>query len=416
MTPRTSQYPPAAIHKGPAGNARLFAAGPDATLKAHLRAFGPMDPARLQASLIDELQDAGLSGRGGAAFASWRKLGATCGSGRALLPGRRAVVIANGAEGEPLSFKDKTLLAHAPHLVIDGLLACGRAVCASSLCLYATAPLRPGIEHALVERTDARRITVAEAAEGFLSGEASAVVNQLAHGIALPTDKRVRLSEAGFRGRPTLVLNLETMAHIGLIARFGAAWFRSAGTEADPGTRLLSLSGLGQEQVVEVAGGTVLGDVLDSAGIGRREVEAVLVGGYHGTWTSSMDLALSPGAPETDVRPGAGVIHLLPAGRCGLRETASIVRYLAGQSAKQCGPCMFGLPAMARILEQIAARDTSPGLVDELGRIGGLVMGRGACHHPDGTQQLVTSTLRTFAAETRAHLAGGCIEDSGGRP
>ncbi|MDO5745884.1 MAG: NADH-ubiquinone oxidoreductase-F iron-sulfur binding region domain-containing protein, partial [Micrococcaceae bacterium] len=410
MTPRTSPYPPAATYHGPEGNTRLLAAGPTASLATHLRVFGPMDPARIDASLIDELQDAGLSGRGGAAFASWRKLAATAGSGRALLPGRRAVVIANGAEGEPLSFKDKTLLANAPHLVIDGLLACGRAVRATSLYLYATTAQRPVIERALAQRTDARRITVAEAPERFISGEASAVVNQLANGIALPMDKALRLSESGFRGRPTLVLNLETMAHIGLIARFGAAWFRSAGTDGDPGTRLLSLSGSGAQQVLEVPGGAVLGEVLDSVGIKRGQVQAVLVGGYHGRWTASLDLALSPGGePEMNVRPGAGVLHVLPPGRCGLVQTAGIVEYLAGESARQCGPCMYGLPAMARTLRAIASRDASPQSIDELRRLGALVGGRGACHHPDGTLQLVNSALETFAGEIRRHMAGGCL-------
>lgn len=395
--------------RGSAGTYQLFAAGFNAGLTEHEQAFGPLSLESIDAGFIAVLEESALTGRGGAAFSSWQKVAATAqGRGAALMPAK-PVVIANGAEGEPLSFKDKTLLAHAPHLVIDGLLIAGRAVSASLLYIYTTSSVLPAVEAAVAGRGDARRIKVVQAPETFISGEASAVVNSIATGVDLPLDNRRRLSESGLKGRPTLVLNVETLAHVALIARHGAGWFRGAGSERDPGTRLVSVSGQGAGQVLEVEGDARLCDVLSGAGVDLSTVGAVLVGGYHGRWVRDLDCRLSPsGQGENVVNPGAGVLHILPAQECGLVVTARILDYLAHASAKQCGPCMFGLPAMARVLTAIAYGDRNPRLVLELERLTKLVGGRGACHHPDGTVRLVSSALEIFSEDVKAHLLGNC--------
>ncbi len=396
------------------GTHQLFAAGPRADLGRHELAFGPLSLERVDSSFIAVLEASGLTGRGGAAFSSWRKMAATGQAKGGVLSSAKPVVVANGAEGEPLSFKDKTLLVHAPHLVLDGLLVAGRAVQASLLYIYTTPHSLPAVEAAVAARHDARRVKVVPAPETFISGEASAVVNSISNGTALPMDSRRRMSDSGIKGRPTLVLNVETLAHIALIARHGAGWFRTAGSDRDPGTRLVSLSGNCAEQVLEVEGDASLASILDRAGADPVKVQAILVGGYHGRWVHPLDYRLSPTGPENQVvRPGAGVLHILPRTECGLDATARIVRYLAAQSARQCGPCMFGLPAMSRVLDAIAYGDRDPGLVPELERLGKLVGGRGACHHPDGAARLVGSALETFSDDVHAHLAGSCTRSTG---
>ena len=409
MTPQRAASVSAAQGWDGAANYQLFAAGSNPTFGVHEQTFGPLSLETIGADFISVLEQSGLTGRGGAAFASWRKLAATDqGRGGALL-GAKPVVIANGAEGEPLSFKDKTLLTHAPHLVIDGLLIAGRAVSASLLYIYTTPSAMRSVQAAVAGRRDARKIKVTEAPESFISGEASAVVNSIANGIALPLDNRRRLSESGVKGRPTLVLNVETLAHVALIARHGVGWFRSVGSERDPGTRLISVSGHCAEQVLEVEGDASLASILGRAGVDRSDVRAVLVGGYHGQWVRPLDYTLSPSGPAGQViRPGAGVLHVLSTGDCGLEATARMLSYLAGESAKQCGPCMFGLPAMARVLNAIAYGAPDPSLVGELQRLGNLVGGRGACHHPDGALRLVASALETFSDDVKAHLSGSC--------
>lgn len=414
MTPLTTQLPVTTQNIGPAGINRLFSAGSNATLADHERAYGLLPAHGIEVNFIDVLEQSGLTGRGGAAFASWRKVAAAGQSRRGMLLQGRPVVIANGAEGEPLSFKDKTLLLHAPHLVLDGLLVAARAVSASSLYIYTTAAAMPAMEAAIAERHEARRIQVIEAPETFISGQASAVVNAIGGGKALPMDNRRRLSESGLKGRPTLVLNVETLAHMALIARYGAQWFRSVGSDRDPGTRLVSVTGWGAEQVLEIEGDAGLGSVLAHAGVNLSGVQAVLVGGYHGRWVKPLDYRLTPsGSAEQTVRPGAGVLHVLSTGQCGLEATAWIVEYLAGQSAKQCGPCMFGLPAMAKVLAAISRGDQDPQLIGELQRLGSLVGGRGACHHPDGTLQLIHSALEVFSEDIGAHLTGKCTRLNG---
>jgi NADH:ubiquinone oxidoreductase subunit F (NADH-binding) len=321
----------------------------------------------------------------------------------------RPVVI--GAEGEPRSRKDAALLRNSPHLVIDGLLAAAAAVAASQVYLYTSAGNLPSLRAALAERSDSKRIQLVEAPDTFVSGEASAVVNAIENTSALPVDRVRRLSDSGLKRRPTLVHNVETLAQMALIARFGPAWFRSRGSDRDPGTRLVTVTGdVDREGVAEVAGDTPICDILRSFGA-PEDALAVLVGGFHGTSVPGGRLGLrlsTAGLSGLGGQPGAGVLFVLGSNRCGLRETAGILRYLAGESARQCGPCLSGLPALAKLLTRVAASDRDPALAGELRRISESVTGRGSCHHPDGTARLALSALSAFGHDLTQHQAGRC--------
>jgi NADH:ubiquinone oxidoreductase subunit F (NADH-binding) len=158
--------------------------------------------------------------------------------------------------------------------------------------------------------------------------------------------------------------------------------------------------------VVETALGTPIAELL------RLPAQAVLVGGYHGAWLPGAQAELLP-LTNAALRPlgaavGAGVLAALPADRCGLAETARVVRYLALESAGQCGPCFNGLPRIAGALAELAGPRPRPQVQADLQRWSGLVAGRGACHHPDGTVRLVRSALQVFAAEIDHHAHGYC--------
>jgi NADH:ubiquinone oxidoreductase subunit F (NADH-binding) len=389
---------------------RLLAAGAGAGIDAHIQCFGVL-PKRGAGAMLNEVQAAGLTGRGGAGFPLWRKLAAA-----GLAGGRRrsraSILIANGSEGEPLSWKDATLLNHAPHLVIDGMLTAARTIGARNVLLYVGAESRAAVERAIAERSDAHGIEVVEAAEGFVAGEASAVVNAIENDDPRPRDHRVRLTESGLRGRPTLVQNVETFAHLALIARFGGEWFRSVGDPAQPGTRLVTVTGdVPQEGVFEVRTDATLDQVLRAARLDFRTAGAALIGGYHGAWVpaSSFSVPLSPeGLAPFGAQPGAGIIHVLGDHRCGLEATASIVGYLSRQSAGQCGPCVFGLPTMAARFEELARGAAAEENAADLVRLADLVVGRGACHHPDGTARLIRSALHVFGHDVGAHADGFC--------
>ena len=387
---------------------RLFAA-PDASLNAHLATFGEL-PA-LGSGLVALLDDAGLTGRGGAGFPAGRKM--------ASIIGAKSVIVGNGAEGEPLSRKDAQLLTRAPHLVFDGLDAAAAAVEADKAYLYVHPDAIPMAKSALDERRaaglDVHRVEMVEAPDRFVAGEESAAIRHIQGGPALPRDRTVPAAVSGVKGRPTLVNNVETLAHMALIARFGPQWFRAVGEPADPGTMLVTLSGaLERHGVVEVPTGTGLAGLLENTGgADPRSVAAVLIGGYHGTWLPATDVAgirLSrPGLKSLGGSPGAGILHVLGTGECGLSRTADITRYLAEQSALQCGPCLNGLPRLAELLDRLAHGHFDERLPAEIQRMAHLVDGRGSCRHPDGTARMIRSALRTFGADIDMHRQKRCI-------
>jgi NADH:ubiquinone oxidoreductase subunit F (NADH-binding) len=146
-------------------------------------------------------------------------------------------------------------------------------------------------------------------------------------------------------------------------------------------------------------------------------VQAILVGGYFGRWLSAaaaLDAVLTvDGMRAAGGVLGAGIVLALPSSSCGLAATAAVLRYLADQSARQCGPCLNGLPAMATALEQLAAGQPPPDVVARLDHWAGVVTGRGACAHPDGAAALLTSALRTFASDVQLHLSRPCGRPAG---
>ena len=205
--------------------------------------------------------------------------------------------------------------------------------------------------------------------------------------------------------------NVETLAHLALIGRYGAAWFRGLGTAAEPGSMLVTVLGAVREPCVhEVAIGTPVGEVLQLAGGASAPLQALLIGGYFGGWVDAAAAVAVPfssaGLAPLGAGVGAGLIAALPASACGIAETARVARYLADESAGQCGPCLFGLDAVAGEVERLAEGRTSS--LGTLRRWLGQVNGRGACSHPDGAVRLIRSALATFAAERDQHAQGWC--------
>jgi len=403
--PRAGEGPPLAA-PGAAALPRLLHGA--TALAEHTALHGRVPLGRGAAALTALTRDAGLTGYGGAAFPVHRKLAAVAAAGQRT--GRRPVVVANGSEGEPASLKDKTLLRLDPHLVLDGVQLAAEAVGAGEayLAVEHGSGLRPVLTRALGERRDPVPVRLAEGPRRFLAGESSALVNRLSGGPALPARPFTAPRVSGVGRAPTLVQNVETLAQLALAARYGPGWFRALGTAAEPGSLLTTVHTAGRPaQVVEAAHGTAIGRLLTGG-----PLRAVLVGGYHGTWLPA-DLALrlplsSAALAPYGAAPGAGVLAGLPMDRCGLAETARVLRWLALESAGQCGPCVNGLPRMAAAFAEVAGPGANQRQRADLARWSGLVSGRGACHHPDGTARLVRSALTVFADELDAHAAGWC--------
>jgi len=367
---------------------------------------GNHDPAPLGAAegLIDAVERAGLRGRGGAGFPTGRKL-------RAVAAGRGpATVVVNACEGEPVSAKDHALLTRAPHLVLDGAVLAALAVRAHRIvvCVHEGDPLGPALTAVLATRHDPVPVRVRAVPRRYVASEESALVNLINTGDARPTSRPPRPDQRGVGGRATLVSNAETLAQVALIARHGADWFRTAGTAESPGTTLVTIGGAVRDPGVrEVALGTPLGQVLEHAGA-AADAQAVLVGGIAGAWLPLPAAAAVPLAHrelhEAGAPLGVGALYVLPARACGLAETARIAGFLAGESAAQCGPCMFGLPALADDLTRVVGGDGT--VVARLRHRLGVVEGRGACRHPDGAVRVTRSALDVFADDLARHAAG----------
>jgi NADH:ubiquinone oxidoreductase subunit F (NADH-binding) len=370
------------------------------SLGEHVARWGELD-LRRPPSLLGLLEASGLQGRGGAGFPVARKL-------RAVAGGRgKAVVVVNAAEGEPLSGKDKALLRHVPHLVLDGAVALAVELRTTEVVVAVARSAKPELA-ALASALDERRgrrtadpveVRVVVVPDTFVAGEETALVHQLNGGPALPTLAPPRPFERGVGGRPTLVQNAETVAHVALIARFGPDWFRQLGTPAEPGSALFTVSGaVGRPGVHEAHLGTPLPGLIALAGGTTKTPQAFLVGGYFGTWFAASEAAQLTLDEACLASRGGGLgaraIFVLPAGASGLAETARIARFLANESAGQCGPCVHGLAAIAGALEAtVRGRDER----DRIARWCSQVTGRGACRHPDGATRFVASALEVFA-------------------
>ncbi len=404
-------------------------------LDEHLAMHGELPPVRGHGrrrdrehaeQLIAEVERSGLLGRGGAAFPTGRKMLAV-----AQAKGR-AIALVNAVEAEPASLKDRTLLEALPHLVLDGGVTAAQAVGADELILGVSEASHEAIEsvaEAIEERardaTQARedrmsQIRVVAVPTHFVAGQESALVSHVGGGAAKPAYTPPMPFERGVAGRPTLVSNAETFAHVALIARFGAAWFRQLGTPSQPGSALITLSGpVAHPGVYEIEHGASLQSLIEAAGGTLAPVRAALIGGYAGAWIDGPQLRGAALSNEHlaahGASTGAGVVLLLSERACPVAETARLARWLANQSARQCGPCVHGLDALADTLEGLVSAPGGAGLerVTQLARV---VERRGACRHPDGALNVVLSALEAFPAEFAEHARRGACADCARAP
>lgn len=364
------------------GEARLFAPRPVP--------FTDRDRSWLQKAL----HDVRLLGRGGAAFPVAAKLEATR---------RGAYVVVNGTEGEPASWKDRTLMRLAPTLVVNGALVVANALRSKGItiavtdeqshtALRAAAGAVPGGAAIRIERT----------VHDFVGGEVNALLNGLSGRPVAPNGRRTLPTERGLHDQPTFASNAETFAQIALLAALGPHEYARVGTPTEPGTSLVTLLGdVPQPGVIELPNGTPLSRVV---AVGSRPV---LIGGYHGTWTTADDLIIErPSLRARGIGWGAGVVAVLPDDTCPIGEIARVATWLAAESIGQCGPCVFGLASISNDLTELAAG--RPVDLRRLRERVGLVEGRGACRHPDGVARFVATAMQAFDAEVRAHQGGGC--------
>jgi NADH:ubiquinone oxidoreductase subunit F (NADH-binding) len=357
------------------------------------------------AQLTTALERADIHGRGGAGFPTATKL-------RAVAAQRgRPIVVVNAAEGEPLSQKDRYLLTSRADTVLDGARAAADALGADEIVVAVDQGLDVAAA-ALSQIAQARhdlngkgmRTTVQSIPSGYVSGQETALIAVLAGGEAKPTFTPPYPFERGLRGRPTLVSNTETYSHIGRVAR-----------GSYDGSRLVTVTGAVSEPgLIEITSETTMTGLLQSAGGFTESVRGVLLGGYSGTWARLADVA-PLGLDEHRLRErrltlGAGIVFLLGDSSCPVAEVARVAKWMAAESAGQCGPCIHGLSAIATALQELTSRGDRFATYGQIRRWSELVHKRGACAHPDGVARFVTTALDVFSTDFDDHAHHGACE------
>jgi len=376
-------------------------------------ATGGYRPLGQAETLLAEVTAAGVQGRGGAAFPLGVKLTTVRTS---HLAGWDTVVLANGEEGEPASIKDRWLLRNRPHLVLDGLRLAAHMVGARHAHVYVSdADAAAAVTGALAELgPDALggvSVSLRVVDPGYVAGEETAAVRAINGGPAKPSDKPPRPFLEGIGGLPTLVSNVETLSNLPFIAAHGAAAYRSAGTDASPGTFLATVTAAGHDPVLyELPHGIGFAELLAQHGLAPESIRGALLGGYFAGLANRDVLEATvdhAGFAGIGAALGCGAIALITT-ECPVAVAASVLEYFSRENAGQCGSCFNGTAAMAAVA--VALRDGTAD-ADDLARLrrwSQVLRGRGACGTLDAATNVAASLLDKFGADVDAHLANAC--------
>jgi NADH-quinone oxidoreductase subunit F len=373
-------------------------------------------------AIVAAIEQADLRGMGGAGFATHRK----------WTPVAAAVsddkfVICNGNEDEPGTFKDRFLLEHTPHQVIEGALIAAAAAGANHVVLYvnphevrALAVVREAVAqwhgHPMFAAVEARvgrslSLTVVPSSGLYIGGEETAVIATVEGGFPFPRRKPPFPAQHGVHGSPTIVNNTETLAHVPGILRHGADWYRGLGIGQAAGTKLYSLSGdVLHPGLYELPMGTSLEELVFEHGGGMlqdKEFKAVFTGGPSNTLLTRRDLDVPldfDSVRERRSRLGTGAMIVVSEGTSIVRKVAEYVNFFAQGSCGQCPPCKGGTFQLTRLLNRI---DTGRGVqadLEALENLCRLLPGSGRCGLVDGAVTVVESSLLQFRDEYLALL------------
>ncbi len=373
--------------------------------------------------IVEELNRAGLRGRGGAAFPTGIKIGMVASASE-----KERFIICNADEGEPGTFKDRFILTHLPFQLLEGILIAAYAAGAEKGFIY--------VRHEYPEAQEKIKnaITVAEkaglfgknilggefslhleifsGAGSYLCGEETALLSSLEGKKGRPRLKPPYPTEAGYLGKPTLINNVETLANIPKIIEKGAEWYRSIGTEDSPGTKLISLSGdVKRRGLYEVPYGTSFHDIVYEYGGGPkdgRKVKAVNIGGASGVLVPSemLDTLLEYRCcMEKEITIGSGALFVLDDTRDILENVRNRVRFFLHESCGKCTPCREGLRQVNILLEKLNKRTATEEDLDRLDRYTRVMQDASFC----GLGQAAGNSLKSSLKYYRDEYMNGCV-------
>ncbi|OGS90474.1 MAG: NADH-quinone oxidoreductase subunit F [Gallionellales bacterium GWA2_60_18] len=377
------------------------------------------------AAVREEVRLADLRGLGGSGFPVWKKWDAVV----AEAPKPDKYLIVNGNEDEPGTYKDRLLLEETPYQVIEGAVVAALATGVNRIVFY----INPDMKRSLaamgkaLEQWRASELPAQVAAVlgremelelrpgsgHYIGGEETAAMEWVEGRFPFPRGKPPYPAQAGVYGNPTVINNVETLAHVSHIARHGGAWFKSLGKGAGSGTKLYSLSGdVLHPGVYELPMGTPLRELIFVHGGGLlsgKPLKAVFTGGPSSTLLTPVDLDVAMDFDSLRARGsslGTGAMIVVSEGTGIVKRVAEYVRFFAHSSCGQCPSCKTGTATMSRLLDRI---DTGRGTAADLTTLENLctmLPGSGRCHLVNGAVLLLDSAFRHFHDEFRQALQG----------
>lgn len=372
-------------------------------------------------AIVPTIEAAGLRGLGGAGFPTHRKWAAVAAQ-PPYADGGGKWIVCNGNEDEPGTFKDRFLLSRTPHQVIEGALIAAVAVRATNIALYVNPREDQSVvalrlsslawsAHPLLDQVSEFvgspvQLHVRESSGLYVGGEETAAVANVMGGFPFPSLKPPYPAERGVNGAPTLLNNVETLAHVTHILRHGAAWYRELGLGDAVGMKLYSLSGdVLRPGLHELPMGTSLRELVFGCGGGMlagKGFKAVFTGGPSNTLLTDRDLDIAldfDSLAARGSRLGTGAMIVVGEGTSILRKTAEYVAFFAANSCGQCPSCKIGTHQVSRLLERIDAGAGRPADLDALENFTRLLPGSGRCGLVDGAATVLASSLATFRSE-----------------
>src|SRR5262245_10229671 len=368
-------------------------------------------------NILEEVAASGLRGRGGAGYPVGKKW-----SIAAQMEADTKYVVCNAGEDEPGSFKDRLLLQHRPHLVLEGMILAARAISASHAYLYLNETydecfslMTTAIDEAMAAGyMDGLRVTLHRAPTVYVAGEDSAALEVIEGKPPKPRQKPPYPATAGLFGKPTIVNNVETLANIPPIIRNGASWFRSYGTPDSPGTMICCL---GDEMNLpggyELPLGTPMRQLYDNLGGGLKsgkKLKAILPGGPSCAFLSpdQLDVPLDPESlKQAGSTLGCGVMRFYDEDTCMVEETLHLAQFFARESCGQCPACRMETAMLSTMLERIHQGKGDAALLDQFRKVIDFNRGKGYCALVNMPGPPVLSALRMFREEFDHHLKNG---------
>jgi NADH-quinone oxidoreductase subunit F len=370
--------------------------------------------------VIAEVKEAGLRGRGGAGFPTYRKW-EICRSS----PGKTKYMICNADEGDPGAFMNRSLIEGDPHSVLEGLLIAAYAIGASHGYIYIRAEYPLAIARLKKAITQMKEygflgeniqnsgfdfdITIKEGAGAFVCGEETALIGSIEGKRGMPKSRPPFPAVAGLYGKPTIINNVETLGTLPNILRNGASWYKGFGTQGNHGTKTFSLVGkVRRSGLIEVPLGMTLREIIfDIGGGSRKPFKAVQTGGPSGGCLSEEFLDTPVDYESLDAAGsimGSGGLIVMDEDTCVVDVAHYFLDFTQKESCGKCSPCRVGSRHMVEILERIIKGEGQPEDLTKLQTLGETVKRGSLCGLGQTAPNPVLTTLRYFRPEYLLHV------------